>query len=93
MATIVTLTEAKAQLQVLNSDQDTQIQAWVDAATDHVCKIIGDTNPPPAASLKQAVLLLVGEFDANRGTTIELRLQTNPLLMNLLRPYRKNVGI
>jgi len=93
MVTIVTLEEAKIQLEILNSDRDTQVTGWIAAATDHVCKILDDNNPPGSASIKQAVLLLIAEFDANRSTMIDANMQKNPLFMNLLQPYRKRIGV
>lgn len=94
MADIVTLDEAKAQLQILNADEDVRVQTLIDIATEHVCKaILDDPNPPPAKPIKGAVLLLIGELDANRGTTIDAAVTKNPLFMQMLQPYRKRIGV
>lgn len=93
MADIVTLDEAKAQLQILNSDEDVRVQTLIEIATEHVCKILDDSNPPPAKPIKGAILLLIGELDANRATTIDGTLQKNPLYMQMLQPYRKRIGV
>lgn len=93
MATLASLADAKLQLEILDSSRDTQVQMYLDIATDYVCKMLDDANPPPAPSLRGAVLLAVGELDAKRGTTIELRLQDNKIFMQLIQPYRKRIGV
>ncbi len=94
MVDIVTLEEAKGQLQILGADEDDRVQMLIEIATEHVCKILDDANPPPAKPIKGAVLLLIGELDANRtalitGTIVE----KNPLFMQMLQPYRKRIGV
>lgn len=95
---IVTLAEAKLHLRAATSvtspDPDNDlIQAYIDAAEEHVRVYLDRQKIPSNAAIKAAVLLLVGDLYQNReGATFE-ELKENPAVTRLLFPYRRNLGI
>lgn len=70
---IVTLQEAKDHLNVTFDDDDVLIQSKVDAAEDHVSRLLGfdlaDMSPLPE-SLRQAVLQVAAHFYTNREAVL-----------------------
>lgn len=91
---MITLEEAKAHCRFAIDDDyfDGELQIAIGAAVDHLksIDIDMDTNPLPPA-LKQAVLLLVAHFMANK----EAVAQDSPMhvtpfgVARLVAPYRK----
>lgn len=65
---LVTLEEAKQHLRVDSDDEDTLIQAYVNAAEQYCLDVCNRTDVPEGAELvfKQATLLVVGQWHRNR---------------------------
>lgn len=72
---IVTLADAREQLRVLHNDDDTLIEAKIEAAQTHLESLLGfaieEEYDAPPSDLKQAVLALVGHWYENREATGE----------------------
>ena len=83
---IVSLSEAKSHLRVDQSDEDTLIQVYIDAAIDYVGNYLNCSNYPQSASIKAAVLLLVGDLYENRESASDIEIIRNPTVDNLLFP-------
>lgn len=90
---LISLSEAKSHLRVDQSDEDTLIQAYVDAAIDYIGNFLNCANYPQAASIKAAALLIVGDLYENREGAGEKEIKKNPAVENLLYPYRVRLGI
>lgn len=88
-ASIVNVAEAKAHLRIDYADDDEQLEAWIQAATEFINNETGidwanrtDNNgdPLPVPHLiRAAVLMLVGHFYGNREATSPLTLHEVPL--------------
>ena len=98
---ITTLSEAKAHLRVLDNDEDTLIQSYIDAAEAHVANYLersldpwteeGGTAPQ---NVRQAILLVIGDFYENREARFVGTIQTNnPAFEALLQFDRFNFGL
>jgi uncharacterized phage protein (predicted DNA packaging) len=96
---IVSLSDAKAHLRVLDTSEDALIVLYIDAASDNIQSYLNreipvDNSGNVPASIKAACLLMVGDLFENReaqltsGGIIE-----NPAVKNLLYPHRKDIGI
>jgi uncharacterized phage protein (predicted DNA packaging) len=95
----VTLDEAKLHLRVDDTSDDTLITTLITAAREHVEKFIKRTVPwqdesgadvDVPASIKVAVLLIVGDLYANReGQFVGVTRVDNPTVDRLLWPYRE----
>lgn len=87
---MITLQQAKLHLRVDHDEEDTAIQAMIDAAEAaaldylNLAGFIGDTPAPVAA----AVLLQVGDLYANRERQADRQLYANQTYERLLNPYR-----
>lgn len=92
-AKIVSLTEAKNHLRILDTSEDALIQLYIDAASDFICNYLDTPNPPNAAAIKAAALLLVAGMFENRESEGEQQLKENPALVRLLYPYREGLGV
>lgn len=90
---LVSLSEAKSHLRVDISDDDTLIQVYIDAAVDYIAKYLNDENFPFAPSVKAGCLLVIGDLYENRKGAGEKDVKPNPAVINLLYPYRKEIGI
>lgn len=90
---IVTLTEAKNHLRVDGTGEDTIIQLYINAAEDHISKLLNDSNPPTTGSIKAAVLLIIGDLYENREGASVKEVKANPAVLNLLHLYRKDLGV
>lgn len=100
MATIVTLAEAKAHLRITDDLEDDSITLANEAAYDYIEKFLGNsdiiTGDSPAsypAAIKQAALLIIAGLFENRQWQLEKTSEVNPAVMNLLYPYRYEIGI
>ncbi|WP_188260865.1 head-tail connector protein [Azospirillum tabaci] len=96
---VVTLEEAKAHLRVDGTDDDADIDLKLAAAEDLAAQVLnrpvpwtnvdGDEVPVPA-SVKAAILLILGDLYANREASIVGTSHTvNPTVERLLWPHRK----
>lgn len=90
---LISLGEAKSHLKVDNTEEDTLIQVYIDAAIDYITNFLNDENYPYAPSVKAAALLIVGDLYENREGAGEKEIKPNPAVMNLLYPYRIEIGI
>lgn len=90
---LISLSEAKSHLKVDNTDEDTLIQVYVDAAIGYISNFLNDEDYPYAPSVKAAALLIVGDLYENREGGTEKEIKSNPAVMNLLYPYRIEIGI
>ena len=96
---IVTLEEAKLHLRVDGSDDDADITIKLEAAEESAVNFLNRPIPwkgtdgmdvPVPASVKAAILLLLGDLYANREGAIVGTIHTvNPTVERLLWPYRK----
>lgn len=97
---IVSLSEAKSHLKVDQSDEDTLIQLYIDAAVTHVREYLngeikGELDSPVStpAAIKAAILLLVGDLYENREGANVQEVKRNPAVDRLLFPYRVRMGL
>ena len=87
--TTVTLDEAKLHLRVDQDFEDDYITSLILAAEGHVSMYLGDDLPDPMpASIKAAVLLLVGDLYENRERQGDRTLTEGTAYTLLLGPYR-----
>ncbi|MBK3745814.1 phage gp6-like head-tail connector protein [Paraburkholderia aspalathi] len=89
--TTVTLTLAKAHLNIDHSGDDELIEHYLEAAESWITDFIGKPFPDPVpASLKQAVLQLAAHFYENREATL-IGISAGELpfgVIDLIRPHR-----
>jgi hypothetical protein len=90
---LVSLTEAKTHLKVSDSTEDSLITIQIRAAEDLIRKILNNPSPPVTYAVKAAALLIIGDLYENRTGAVQDELTPNPAVMNLLYPYRNNIGI
>lgn len=96
---VVTLDEAKAHLRVDGSDDDADITLKLAAAEDAAAQALNrpipwmdadDAEVPVPASVKVAILLILGDLHAVReGSVIGATHAVNPTVERLLNPYRR----
>lgn len=85
---IVTLSEAKAHLRIDYDDEDSSLTGLIEAAESYLsgvgCDVAADPLPP---ALRQAALLLIGHWYANRESTTngrsEIPFGVSALITNL----------
>lgn len=101
MPVVVDLATAKAHLRVDHSDEDSLITGYIEAAEAHASEYMGrpldpwneDEDPAPA-TVKQAILLAVGDFYENReAANQEKAYEVNPAFRSLLNWHRLGMGI
>jgi len=95
---IVNLETAKLHLRYDDSDSDTVIQGFLDAADSVVLNYITDefAEGEYPKAIHQAILLLVGHWDQYRNAEQEMPVNGNYLPMPvqaLLFPYRKPTAV
>ena len=92
MADLITLAEAKLHLRVDHSDEDTAIQAMINAAVaataDYLNMDAEDLDSEAPAPVKSAALLLIGDLYEHREAQAERALFHNMTYVRLLNPYR-----
>ena len=88
---MVTLEEAKRHLRVLHDDDDAEIVAMIEAATDHLRSIDVDVAvAPPPPALRHATLLIVGTWFDHRADAADPALRPVPHGVSaLVAPYRR----
>ena len=90
---ILSLSEAKEFLRVDQSNEDTLIQVYIDAAGEHIAKFLNLATPPVNAPVKAAAMLIVGDLYENRASQLDKQVYENRTVDALLYPYRENIGI
>lgn len=98
---VITLAEVKEHLRVSGTTEDTTIQIYIEAAVEYVRNFInqdipgeGDSPTVVPYSIKAAVLLTVaGLYEIREDTIVGISVAANPAVMNLLYPYRVEIGI
>jgi uncharacterized phage protein (predicted DNA packaging) len=97
---IVSLSLAKNHLRVDQSEEDSLIQSYIDAAEQYVEGYINRTIPgsldSPVTTPKpiiSAILLIVGDLYENRLGASEVDLKENKAVVSFLYPYRVGIGI
>ena len=90
---MLTLDEIKAHLRYDNDDNDEILQIMLSAAEDAIkthCDPNQDLNHP---AIKQAALLLIGYWDANRNAEQGNGWYLPQPVLALLTPYRTPVAV
>lgn len=103
---VVTLSQAKAHLEVIGDDQDDKIQGYIDAAERYAEQFMGrelgpweepdssSSEPPVPADVVQAILLLVADFYEHREAAFVGTIYTrNPAAESLMHFHRKGLGV
>jgi len=99
------LDQARRHLRLDPDDDDPMIEDCMRAAIDRVEQFIEARlyrnmaqsdqaeciDIPPC--LKAAALLYLGDLWENREAATEVKLEENPAVMNLMRPFRENWGV
>lgn len=105
MGILVTLDEAKQHLKLTYKDyesnailsddsEDALITQYIDAASDYVKKYCQqDFEASPPASVRQAVLLLVGDYYNQREEHARGGLVATLTVQRLLAPYCMKLGV
>lgn len=101
LPSVVTLEEAKQYLRVTHTFEDDVIWRCCTASYDYIAKFLntpdfmnGDSPLSYPESIRQAALYLIESYYSNRsGLVIGATIAENPAVMNLLYPYRVNIGI
>lgn len=89
---MITLEQAKAHLRITHDDEDTAIQAMIEAATaaaaDYLNLPVIDVIDDMPAPVHAAILLGVGDLYEHRERQADRQLFANPTYERLLAPYR-----
>lgn len=102
MGAIVSRSEAKIHLRVDGTTEDTYIDQLIDAAESYVSEYLNrplspwtedSPVPPTPVSVKQAILLVVGDLYANREGVGDKTYNVNPTVQNLLHFHRIEIGM
>lgn len=103
--TVLTLEDAKLHLRLETGDtaEDAQLQDLIDAAVDYASQFLnrpipwaGDdgTEIPLPASVRAAILLILGDLYENReGQIVGTIRADNPAVERLLHFYRVGLGV
>lgn len=106
MSELVSLSLVKEQLKIDQSNEDSILAVYIDAAEAEICNYInqpipGISDSPPTAApapLVSAALLIVGDLYENREGAVVTKTGTgsfleNPAVIRLIQPYRVEIGI
>ena len=90
---MLTLAETKTHLRVDTTDEDTHIEALIEAATTSVADFLDMAREdmelvPLPAPVRAAILLRVGDLYENREAQSDRPIVGNPTFERLLSPYR-----
>lgn len=95
-----TLPEVKMHLRLDESEtaEDDLLNSLTDAAVDYASMYVGRDIPwdgePVPASVRAAILLIIGDLYENReGTFIGVSVEQNPAVVNMLHFYRVGLGV
>ena len=92
MPELLSLADAKLHCRIEQNEEDTAVQAMVDAAiaavADHLNMDADDLDSDAPAPVKAAALLLVADLYANREAQTDRPLHPNATFARLLAPYR-----
>ena len=89
---ILSIDLVKKHIKVDGTDEDTEIQLYIDAAEQYVNDFCDNKTTPFTtlpAPVKAAILLIVGDLYENREMQVVKELYQNPAAENLLLHYRK----
>jgi uncharacterized phage protein (predicted DNA packaging) len=99
---LVSTSEAKTHLRVDSNTEDGYISQIIDAAESYVSEYLNralspwtEDSPvaPTPVSVKQAVLLVIGDLYANREGVGDKTYNVNPTVQSLLHFHRTNIGV
>lgn len=99
-AALVSLDLVRTHLRISTEQEDTLLAVYIAAAGDYIRNFLNqaipglDDSPQDVPSaIISACLLFVGDLYANREAQSETVLTENKAAINLLYPYRINIGI
>jgi len=100
---VMTLDKIKMHLRVDGGSQDEYLESLGDAAEDYAAQYLGRSIPwldaqgaevPVPASIKSAMLLIIGDLYENReGQIVGMSRADNPAVDRLLHFYRVGLGV
>lgn len=93
MSSVVTLSEAKLHLRVTSTSEDSLITLYIEAAQEYIQNFLNRPSVPYTASVRSAALLIIGDLYEHRQANLDMQSYVNPTVMNLLYPYREEIGI
>lgn len=104
MTQVLTLEQVKTNLRLDLDDpqENADLQLKIDAAVDYASQFIGRSIPwndkdgnevPVPASVKSAILLIIGDLYENREGQTTAALSVNPLVESMLHFYRTGLGV
>jgi hypothetical protein len=100
MANVVTLAQARLHLRVTQTDEDSLIQLYIEASEQQIRnwlnrRIPGEdlATPNIPSAVKAAALLIITGLYENRSDVLTGTVEKNIAVMNLLFPYRVEMGI
>lgn len=86
---MIDLQDAKDHLRVTHNLEDDLIQMYLDSATAHIEKYLGEDMPDPVPKpIDAAVLLLMADLYEHREIQGDRAMFPNPTYERLLSPYR-----
>lgn len=90
---MLTLEEVKAHLRYDSDDNDAALQIMLDAAEQAIKTHCDPNQDLNTAAIKQAALLLIGYWDANRNAEQGNEWYLPQPVLALLTPYRTPVAV
>lgn len=92
---ICTLEEAKLQLRVDQSFEDSLIQDYIDGAEAFICRFLNLETMPETIpiDIKNAGYLIISDMYENRSGQTDKQLYKNSAVESLLFPHREQIGI
>lgn len=98
---IVSLAEAKNQLRLTDSSDDTHVNLLIAAAEKKIVNFLNqeipDNGDSPATypeDIKCAALLIIGGlYEIREDMIVGASIEKNPAVVDLLYPYRVEIGI
>lgn len=101
VAQIVTLAEAKLHCRVDTAAEDDLLATYMDAASVYIRNFLNQEIPTnddspatyPATIKAAALLIIAGLYEQRSDKIVGTISEDNPAVMNLLYPYRDELGI